>query len=281
MATYFVTGATGFIGRHLVERLLAREGEIHVLVREGSEDKLAAVVSRLGGEGRIHAVRGDLSEPFLGVAPEAREALRGERRPLLPPRRDLRHDRGRDGERAAQRGRHAVRDRPGQRPRGRHVPPHLLDRRGRRVRGPLHRGHVRRGPAAAHGLPPHQVRVREARAPADQRRLARLPARDRGRRLAHGRDGQDRRALLLLQGDPEGAPRAARVVPAHRPRGRLDQPRPGRLRRRGDGPHRPPPGPRRPGVPPRLARAAGRRRAQHLRPRRATRRRWRSGSTSG
>ena len=77
MATYFVTGATGFIGRHLVERLLAREGEIHVLVREGSEEKLAAVVARLGGEGRIHAVPGDLSEPYLGVAPETREALRG------------------------------------------------------------------------------------------------------------------------------------------------------------------------------------------------------------
>jgi thioester reductase-like protein len=33
--SYFVTGATGFIGRHLVERLLEREGDIHVLVREG------------------------------------------------------------------------------------------------------------------------------------------------------------------------------------------------------------------------------------------------------
>ena len=37
--SYFVTGATGFIGRHLVECLLAnREGDIHVLVREGSAD---------------------------------------------------------------------------------------------------------------------------------------------------------------------------------------------------------------------------------------------------
>ena len=77
MATYFVTGATGFIGRHLVERLLQREGDIHVLVREGSEEKLEAIVERLGGAGRIHAVAGDLSEPFLGVAAEARDALRG------------------------------------------------------------------------------------------------------------------------------------------------------------------------------------------------------------
>ena len=41
MRTYFVTGATGFIGRHLVEQLLAnREGQIHVLVREGSMERL-------------------------------------------------------------------------------------------------------------------------------------------------------------------------------------------------------------------------------------------------
>ena len=33
---YFVTGATGFIGRYLVERLLKRDGTIYVLVREGS-----------------------------------------------------------------------------------------------------------------------------------------------------------------------------------------------------------------------------------------------------
>ena len=40
---YFVTGATGFIGRFLVERLLEREGEIHVLVRKGSKAKLEAL----------------------------------------------------------------------------------------------------------------------------------------------------------------------------------------------------------------------------------------------
>ena len=42
--SYFVTGATGFIGRHLVERLLEREGDIHVLVREGSREKLDALI---------------------------------------------------------------------------------------------------------------------------------------------------------------------------------------------------------------------------------------------
>ena len=47
--SYFVTGATGFIGRHLVAELLKREGTIHVLVREGSRGKLDALVAPTGG----------------------------------------------------------------------------------------------------------------------------------------------------------------------------------------------------------------------------------------
>ncbi len=77
MPTYFVTGGTGFIGRHLLERLLRREGEIHVLVREGSRDKLAAIVERLGGGDRIKPVVGDLAESLMGVSDADREALRG------------------------------------------------------------------------------------------------------------------------------------------------------------------------------------------------------------
>jgi NAD(P)-dependent dehydrogenase (short-subunit alcohol dehydrogenase family) len=65
--TYFVTGATGFIGRHLVERLLEREGDIYVLVRESSQGKLA---ERWGSEPRIKPVVGDLAEARLGVDPE-------------------------------------------------------------------------------------------------------------------------------------------------------------------------------------------------------------------
>jgi short-subunit dehydrogenase/thioester reductase-like protein len=65
---YFVTGATGFVGRHLVGELLKREGTIYVLVREGSRGKVDALVQRLGaGEGRIEPVAGDLSKPALGV----------------------------------------------------------------------------------------------------------------------------------------------------------------------------------------------------------------------
>ena len=75
--SYFVTGATGFIGRHLVERLLEREGDVSVLVREGSEEKLEKLVEGWGQPDRIKAVKGDLSQPGLGVSDEDRERLKG------------------------------------------------------------------------------------------------------------------------------------------------------------------------------------------------------------
>src|SRR5919108_346659 len=65
---YFVTGATGFAGRHLVEELLRREGTIYALVREGSRGKIDSVAQRCGAEeGRIVPVPGDLSKSGLGV----------------------------------------------------------------------------------------------------------------------------------------------------------------------------------------------------------------------
>jgi thioester reductase-like protein len=64
---YFVTGATGFVGRHLVAELLKREGTIHVLVREGSRGKVDALRDRLGAGDRIQPVSGDLAKPGLGV----------------------------------------------------------------------------------------------------------------------------------------------------------------------------------------------------------------------
>jgi NAD(P)-dependent dehydrogenase (short-subunit alcohol dehydrogenase family) len=65
---YFVTGATGFIGRHLVGELLKRDGTIYVLVREGSRGKVDALVQRLGApDGRVIPVTGDLSRPGLGI----------------------------------------------------------------------------------------------------------------------------------------------------------------------------------------------------------------------
>jgi NAD(P)-dependent dehydrogenase (short-subunit alcohol dehydrogenase family) len=72
--SYFVTGATGFIGRNLVERLLEREGTIYVLVREGSRGRLEELRSRWGAdEERIVPVIGDLSQEHLGCGDQIGE----------------------------------------------------------------------------------------------------------------------------------------------------------------------------------------------------------------
>ncbi len=76
---YFVTGATGFIGRHLLERLLDRDGQVYVLVREGSLERLENLVERWGpaAQGRIHPVVGDLTQPRLGVSDDTVAELTG------------------------------------------------------------------------------------------------------------------------------------------------------------------------------------------------------------
>src|SRR3954454_8620943 len=77
--SYFVTGATGFIGRHLVEELLRnREGDIHVLVRAGSQDRLDKLIAeRFDSSDRIKPVQGDLTEPKLGVSDDWIAANKG------------------------------------------------------------------------------------------------------------------------------------------------------------------------------------------------------------
>jgi NAD(P)-dependent dehydrogenase (short-subunit alcohol dehydrogenase family) len=64
---YFVTGATGFIGRFVVERLLARpHAQVHVLIRESSADKFEALKARFPDAAkRLHAVWGDITTPGL------------------------------------------------------------------------------------------------------------------------------------------------------------------------------------------------------------------------
>jgi len=77
---YFVTGATGFIGRRLVKALLERRGaKVHFLVRPGSEGKIGPLLDYWGVNGsRAIAVAGDLTAKKLGVGADTLKALKGQ-----------------------------------------------------------------------------------------------------------------------------------------------------------------------------------------------------------
>lgn len=77
---YLVTGATGFIGGRLVQRLLAdRTGTIHCLVREGSLGRLELRIEDWGDDARerVRPIVGDLGEPRLGLDDGQLELLQG------------------------------------------------------------------------------------------------------------------------------------------------------------------------------------------------------------
>ena len=67
---YFITGATGFIGRRLVRKLLERDGSvIFFLIRESEKDLLEHLHEFWGCDSsRAIPVVGDLTQPLLGVA---------------------------------------------------------------------------------------------------------------------------------------------------------------------------------------------------------------------
>jgi NAD(P)-dependent dehydrogenase (short-subunit alcohol dehydrogenase family) len=77
---YFVTGATGFIGKRLVKKLLERKGSVvHFLLRQESEAKVAALREYWGvSAARAVPVFGDLTTKKLGVSAEAVKALKGQ-----------------------------------------------------------------------------------------------------------------------------------------------------------------------------------------------------------
>ncbi|KZT16578.1 short chain dehydrogenase [Acidovorax sp. GW101-3H11] len=77
---YFVTGATGFIGKRLVKKLLERKGAVvHFLIRKESADKVADLRSFWGvGPTRAIPVFGDLTAKKLGVAAEDVKKLKGQ-----------------------------------------------------------------------------------------------------------------------------------------------------------------------------------------------------------
>jgi NAD(P)-dependent dehydrogenase (short-subunit alcohol dehydrogenase family) len=81
---YFVTGATGFIGRRLVKALLARRGAVvYFLLRRESEAKVPALLAYWGEDGsegkpRAVAVYGDLTAKRLGVGADEIRKLKGQ-----------------------------------------------------------------------------------------------------------------------------------------------------------------------------------------------------------
>jgi short-subunit dehydrogenase len=77
---YFVTGATGFIGGFFVEQLLARQGKVHVLVRESSQHKLDALKGRLpaAAADRIIPVYGDITAANMGLSTDDLTKLKSE-----------------------------------------------------------------------------------------------------------------------------------------------------------------------------------------------------------
>ncbi|MCL6262431.1 SDR family oxidoreductase [Craterilacuibacter sp. RT1T] len=69
---YFITGASGFIGKRLVRKLLQREGSVvHFLMREGDPARVEELRTYWGvDESRAIAIAGDLTQPLLGVSTE-------------------------------------------------------------------------------------------------------------------------------------------------------------------------------------------------------------------
>ncbi len=83
--TYFVTGATGFVGKFLVANLLKRDngkaGPIYVLVRKQSVKKLDATIAWWGldpkTQKRVIPLVGDLGKAKLGLAAADQTKLKG------------------------------------------------------------------------------------------------------------------------------------------------------------------------------------------------------------
>ena len=77
---YFVTGATGFIGKRLVKKLLERKGSVvHFLIRKESEGKVADLRQYWGvSAARVVPVFGDLNVKKLGVAADNIKSLKGQ-----------------------------------------------------------------------------------------------------------------------------------------------------------------------------------------------------------
>ena len=77
--TYFVTGATGFIGKRLVKKLLARRNAVvYFLIRQESRDKVPELLDYWDAdEARAVPIVGDLVKPLLGISKADQKKLTG------------------------------------------------------------------------------------------------------------------------------------------------------------------------------------------------------------
>lgn len=92
MATYFVTGASGVVGSAIVPKILQQtSADVYVMLRPKGEADLNARLQELisfwqqhypdlGGvfKSRVKAVRGEITEPNLGLEPDALAMLRSD-----------------------------------------------------------------------------------------------------------------------------------------------------------------------------------------------------------
>jgi len=74
---YFITGATGFIGKRLVKKILEREdSSVFFLIRESEKDALEHIYEYWDCDrSRVTPVVGDLTEPLLGVSAGDRKKI--------------------------------------------------------------------------------------------------------------------------------------------------------------------------------------------------------------
>jgi thioester reductase-like protein len=75
---YLVTGATGFIGKHLVSALLARGQNVYVLVRRDSRARLQEIVAArwAAHADRVVPIVGDIAAPGCGLDAAATRKLK-------------------------------------------------------------------------------------------------------------------------------------------------------------------------------------------------------------
>jgi thioester reductase-like protein len=72
MGAVLLTGATGFVGKEILDRLLSRGRRVYALVRAANDDAAAA---RLGRHAHLTPVAGDIEKPGLGLAPDVAQDI--------------------------------------------------------------------------------------------------------------------------------------------------------------------------------------------------------------